>query len=139
MLRTDSIYLVTPDLDRAIRFYSVIFDRAPTAVIPWTADGSQRGAFFDLPDGLHFIISQEAGFSTALQAIASSRSPFFMGFQVSDVQYEYTRLKISGLEVGEPPVKHPSGALAFEFHDPDGNGLRIGEAWKTPSVPPGTI
>jgi|GEM_PF-3825097 len=134
-MRLDSTYIVTPQLDRAVAFYSLVFQRDPTVIIPWSDDGIQRGAIYDLAERQHFILSQEKGFEEALLALANARSPFFLVFTVDDVQVEYARLLTAGLTIPKPPQMTPSGAVAFEFLDPDGHGIRISERWTTPLMP----
>lgn len=46
-----------------------------------------------------------------------------LGFTVSDVDAEYTRLLSRGVTILDPPTTRPWGARNMRFTDPDGNIL----------------
>ncbi|ULO05175.1 VOC family protein [Paenibacillus sp. 19GGS1-52] len=46
---------------------------------------------------------------------------FTLGFNVHDVDVEYERLIITGIEFLTPPTTYPWGARSMHFRDPDGN------------------
>lgn len=48
-----------------------------------------------------------------------------VGFDVGDVDTEYKRLMLLGIEILNEPTTHPWGARSFQFKDPDGNILNF--------------
>ena len=46
---------------------------------------------------------------------------FTIGFEVTDVDAAYDRLKTLDLEFVKLPITHPWGTRSFWFRDPDGN------------------
>jgi len=48
-----------------------------------------------------------------------------IGFNVDDVDAEYHRLHMLGIEMLNKPTTHPWGARSFQFKDPDGNILNF--------------
>jgi catechol 2,3-dioxygenase-like lactoylglutathione lyase family enzyme len=46
---------------------------------------------------------------------------FTMAFEVKDVDAEYERLRVLGVEFVKLPAAHPWGSRSFWFRDPDGN------------------
>ena len=88
-------------------------------------------------DDIHSFIRLEGLIITFDSAsIISGSSPFgqipggvkrnsCVGFNVSDVDAEYVRLRSLDVDVLSEPVTHPWGARSFQFRDPDGNILNF--------------
>lgn len=56
---------------------------------------------------------------------AGSANNVIVGFNVDDVDAEYSRLRSLGAEMLNEPTTHPWGARSFQFRDPDGNILNF--------------
>lgn len=73
--------------------------------------------------GAKITIFSEAGMEdlAPLSMQGAGYGSFTIGFEVKDVDAEYERLKVMGVDFVKLPGTHPWGARSFWFRDPDGN------------------
>ncbi len=113
------VCLITEDVLRLRVFYEAVFDS--------TAEGDGVHSFL-IAGGVTFTfdcvasLQENAVFSYVSTAGANN---VIIGFNVDDVDAEYKRLLLLGVNVLNQPTTHPWGARSFQFKDPDGNILNF--------------
>ncbi len=115
---TDVCY-ITNDVLRLRAFYEVVFNvKAEGNEIHSgiSIDGSTL--VFDHVD----IADENATFRYVEAGVANN---VIVGFNVDNVDAEYSRLLTLGAEMLNEPTTHPWGARSFQFRDPDGNILNF--------------
>ena len=106
-MKIGEVCLLTNDVIRLANFYKTLFN---------INNGSD--------DNVHqFIISEETSLTIYNDGTAmhTNCNNICLAFTVSDVDLEYERLKILGVEIISPPTLRPWGAKNLTFKDPDGN------------------
>ena len=134
------ISIHTPDLDRAVRFYTEAFGFQPISNTEYTTNNNP---LFDQVCGVtgcdvrHRMLKTNNLFLELWQFLApvgrpvDPRNPNDHGYthmcvEVSDIDEEYVRLKAAGMTFAHPtPVQVMSHCKAVYGRDPDGNIIEI--------------
>ena len=115
---TDVCFL-TDDVLKLREFYESVFN------IKAEGDEIHSGL---VVEGLRIVFDsaellKENNFFEYISSKSSNNT--IIGFNVSDVDFEYKRLKTLGVEMLNEPTTHPWGARSFQFKDLDGNILNF--------------
>lgn len=117
-----SVYIEVGEFERSLAFYRALLGDE-VCQIPFSGDGVDRGAFFELPDGARVIVAYQRGRTIAPNVGMS------VEFQVGDPAAEVERLRAAGVEATKDVIRTDGGSLAFVVTDPDGRELRVGTRW----------
>ncbi|WP_312699021.1 VOC family protein [Sedimentibacter sp.] len=106
-MKVGEVCLLTSDVIRLSNFYKMLFQ----------IDN-------DSDDDVHqFIISEETTltiYNDGIERKTNSHN-ICIAFTVDNVDEEFERLKLLGVEIVEPPAIRPWGAKNMSFLDPDNN------------------
>ncbi|GLC78326.1 VOC family protein [Lacrimispora brassicae] len=106
-MKVGEVCLLTSDVIRLSNFYKILFN---------INNGSD--------DNTHqFIISEETTLTVYNDGIERRTNPhnICIAFTVDNVDVEFERLKVLGVEIVDPPTFRPWGAKNMSFLDPDNN------------------
>ncbi len=115
MMKCMGFGLITEDVHRLRTFY--------TELLGCTAEGDDIHTEIH-SEGLSFVIYDKAA---ALADMGISFAEIMghgyttISFEVDDVDAEYVRLKVLGIEFMTQPHTYPWGSRSVHFRDPDGN------------------
>lgn len=113
------VCFITKDVLRLRAFYETVYDV--------TAEGNEVHSTL-IAGGVTFTFDYVAPFqenSVFHYVSAGGANNVIIGFNVDDVDAEYKRLLLLGVEMLNQPTTHPWGARSFQFKDPDGNILNF--------------
>ena len=116
---TDICY-ISEDVLSLIKFYETVFNVRAAKDSDEIHSGVNVG-------GLNISIDSAklTGNSAFHYVSGTSSDNTIVGFDVDDVDAEYTRLLALGVTMLNEPTTHPWGARSFQFKDPDGNILNF--------------
>lgn len=113
------ICFITGDVLRLRTFYETVFYG--------TAEGNEVHSSL-IASGVTFTFDfvEPLQESTAFRYVSvGGANNVIVGFNVDDVDSEYERLLLLGVEMLNQPTTHPWGARSFQFKDTDGNILNF--------------
>lgn len=113
------VCLITNDVLRLRAFYEEVFG------VKAEGDDIHSGISID---GFTFVFDHVAIAKenpTFYYVESGGANNVIAGFNVGDVDAEYSRLLVLGAEMLNEPTTHPWGARSFQFRDPDGNILNF--------------
>ncbi|GAB3308676.1 VOC family protein [Geodermatophilus aquaeductus] len=108
--------LVTPDVERLVRFYTGVAGAAPTQRVP--DDGP---VFFQ---GLR-IGDSDLGVVADADGTPGSPGRVLVSIEVADVDAALPRVAELGGEIQGPPTDMPWGQRVAHVRDPDGNPVNL--------------
>jgi predicted enzyme related to lactoylglutathione lyase len=114
------VCFISNDVLSLVKFYEKIFD------VTAADDGNEIHTGVNV-GGLNITIdSATLTENTAFHYVTGQSSDnTIIGFNVDDVDAEYSRLLQLGVTMLNEPTTHPCGARSFQFKDPDGNILNF--------------
>ncbi len=130
----------TPDIERAITFYTSLFGFEVIDRVGWEAGdeardrqvhatgSSARHAMMQRADGMRLELRQyehPAGRPRAVDAPVVDHGINHFCFAVDDVYAEYERLRVSGVRFDCEPLEVRPGVVLTYARDPDGNVIEL--------------
>ena len=113
-MELSGICLITNNVSKMAKFYS--------KVLGVEAEGNDIHTELKTEGASLAIFSTEGMEGMAPHSMGGAGfGSFTIGFKVKDVDAEYEKLKILGVEFVMLPTTHPSGWRSVFFRDPDGN------------------
>lgn len=117
------------DYDKALKFYTQILGFVKKRDIP-LGEGARWITVVspEEPDGSELLLEPNAGYpemKALREALVRDGIPF-TAFQVDDIQKEYERLRLLGVEFESEPTRMGTTTAAV-FHDTCGNLIQIYE------------
>ncbi len=128
----------TPDLDRAVRFYSELFGCKVVREFGWPAGIPEADALTGLQNSAARAVMLQLGesyleifeFSSPTPQPGNPERPAcdhgitHICLEVRDSQAEYARLKLAGMRFHAPPQAQEGGFVTYG-RDPDGNFVEL--------------
>ncbi|MBP7177127.1 MAG: VOC family protein [Thermoclostridium sp.] len=113
-MKFTDICLVTKDVPALVQFYETIFNTK--------AEGDSTHSVVNAA-GLSIAIYNKTAAETdmSFNFEGAGSGYVFIGFNVDDVDVEYTRVRQLNISNPTEPRVWPWGAKSFHFKDPDGN------------------
>jgi catechol 2,3-dioxygenase-like lactoylglutathione lyase family enzyme len=138
MMRFHHAAISTPDLDRAVRFYTEVIGCQEAWTFSWASGSAEADALTGLNDSAANAAMLKLGdsyleifeFSSPTPAPGDPQRPVcdhgitHICLQVQDLHAEYERLKAAGMEFHCPPITQESGYVIYG-RDPDGNVVEL--------------
>ena len=113
-MRFAGVCLITRNVSNLAAFYK--------KVLGVTAEGDDSHIELHTEEAVMTIFSVDGMESLAPQSMqGAGTGSFTIGFEVEDVDAEYEKLSVLGVEFVKLPTIHPWGTRSFWFRDPDGN------------------
>lgn len=113
-MKFTGVCLITDDVMALAGFYQQI--------LGVTGEGDETHMALSLEGGELAIFSTVGMEGMALGSMrGAGHGNFTLGFQVADVDAEYKRIQVLGVDFILLPTTHPWGSRSFWFRDPDGN------------------
>jgi len=109
------ITFITNDVLRLCAFYESVFGGK--------AEGDEVHSTLGV-NGTYFVFLMQKTPAFYYER-TDGASNIILSFNVDDVDAEYQRLVVLGVEIYKEPTTHPWGARSFQFKDPDGNNLNF--------------
>jgi glyoxylase I family protein len=138
MMRFHHAAISTPDLDRAVRFYTEVIGCQEAWSFSWESGSAEADALTGLRDSAASAAMLKLGdsfleifeFSSPSPAPGDPERPVcdhgitHVCLQVQDLHAEYERMKAAGMEFHCPPLTQESGYVIYG-RDPDGNVVEL--------------
>ena len=114
------ICLISNDVPGLVKFYETVFN------VKVATDSDEIHSGLNIGGMNISIDSAKLMENSAFHYVSgTSSNNTIIGFNVDDVDFEYTRLLELGVTMLNKPTTHSWGARSFQFKDPDGNILNF--------------
>jgi len=138
MMRFHHAAISTPDLARAVRFYTEVIGCEKAWSFNWESGSDEADAMTGLKDSAANAAMLKLGdsfleifeFSSPAPAAGDPQRPVcdhgitHVCLQVQDLHAEYERLTAAGMKFHSPPLTQESGYVIYG-RDPDGNVVEL--------------
>ena len=138
MMRFHHAAISTPDLSRAVRFYTEVIGCEKAWSFSWESGSDEADAMTGLKDSAANAAMLKLGdsfleifeFSSPVPEAGDQQRPVCdhgitnVCLQVQDLHAEYERLTAAGMKFHSPPLTQESGYVIYG-RDPDGNVVEL--------------